>query len=61
MYIKMTYQIRILTTAFFAKLLLNKRLTVEHWIALVLLTVGVTLSQVLLTAMRHLNDLLTTV
>ena len=44
--IQVTYQARILTTAFFAKLMLKKQLTAGQWSALVILTAGVCLAQV---------------
>ena len=43
---QVTYQLRILTTAMFAKMLLNKQLTKHQWLALVLLMAGVVLAQV---------------
>lgn len=43
---QVTYQSRILMTAFFAKILLRKHLNYLHWIALTLLTIGVVLAQV---------------
>ena len=43
---QVTYQLKILTTAAFSVLLLRKRLVVQQWVALFILTVGVSLVQV---------------
>lgn len=45
-HIQVTYQTRIITTALFAKFLLKKALNTKHWTALILLTCGVILAQV---------------
>ena len=42
---QVSYQLKILTTALFAKALLQKTLTRQHWMALFLLTLGVALVQ----------------
>eukprot|EP00043_Microstomoeca_roanoka_P014847 m.147974 g.147974 ORF g.147974 m.147974 type:complete len:358 (-) comp16124_c3_seq1:1086-2159(-) len=42
---QVTYQLKVLTTALFAVVLLGKRLSVAQWISLVMLTVGVALIQ----------------
>ncbi len=42
----MTYELKILMTAFFSVLMLQKRLSVKQWVALVLLFVGVSMVQV---------------
>lgn len=42
---QVTYQIKILTTAFFSVVLLGKKLNVYKWMALLLLTTGVALVQ----------------
>lgn len=47
---QVTYQMKILTTAFFSVLLLRKRLTQTKWLALVLLAVGVGIVQLQSTA-----------
>lgn len=39
------YQVKILTTAVFSVLMLNKRLTATQWISLVILTIGVSMAQ----------------
>lgn len=44
---QVTYQLKILTTAFFAVTMLKKKLIMFKWISLVLLTGGVALVQVL--------------
>jgi UDP-sugar transporter A1/2/3 len=43
---QVTYQLKILTTALFAVAILGKRLHAKQWVALVLLTIGVTIVQV---------------
>lgn len=43
---QVTYQLRILTTAIFARMLLNKIIPVKRWLSLVLLMLGVILTQV---------------
>ncbi|CAG2178955.1 unnamed protein product, partial [Oppiella nova] len=42
---QVTYQLKILTTALFSVFMLHKRLAVNQWLSLVLLTIGVTLVQ----------------
>ena len=44
-FLKVTYQTRILTTALFARILLNKVLPLKRWLSLVLLMIGVILTQ----------------
>lgn len=43
---QVTYQLKILTTAIFSILFLRRLLDATHWLALLLLTVGVILVQV---------------
>lgn len=43
---QVTYQLKILTTAFFAVVMLHKKLTLLKWFALILLTCGVAIVQV---------------
>ncbi len=43
---QVTYQGRILTTALFARILLNKVLPIKRWLSLLLLMSGVVLTQV---------------
>ncbi len=43
---QVTYQARILTTALFAKILLNQVLPIQKWLSLLLLMSGVILTQV---------------
>lgn len=43
---KVTYQLKILTTAFFTVVMLKRELNVYKWVALVMLTLGVVLVQV---------------
>ncbi|VEL23422.1 unnamed protein product [Protopolystoma xenopodis] len=38
---QITYQLKILTTAFFMKLIMKKKISLAQWIALVMLTLGV--------------------
>ena len=45
--IKVTYQLKILTTAFFSVSMLSKKLNLIKWVSLLLLTAGVALVQVL--------------
>ncbi|CAG2101049.1 unnamed protein product [Medioppia subpectinata] len=42
---QVTYQLKILTTALFSVLMLHKRLALNQWFSLMLLTIGVTLVQ----------------
>lgn len=42
---QVTYQLKILTTAFFAVTILHKRLQLQQWLALLLLTLGVAVVQ----------------
>ncbi|KAJ3218306.1 hypothetical protein HK099_005109 [Clydaea vesicula] len=42
---QVTYQLKILTTAIFSVLMLNKRLTASKWISLLILTIGIALVQ----------------
>lgn len=44
--IQVTYQLKILTTALFSVLMLNRKLDVMKWVSLVLLMAGVALVQV---------------
>lgn len=39
------YQVKILTTAIFSVLMLNKRLSTTQWISLIILTIGVSMAQ----------------
>ena len=43
---QVTYELKIMTTAFFSVLMLQKRLDLRQWVALALLTAGVSLVQV---------------
>jgi UDP-sugar transporter A1/2/3 len=43
---QVTYQARILTTALFARILLNQVIPVQRWLSLLLLMSGVILTQV---------------
>ena len=45
-FLQVTYQLRILCTAFFSWLMLDRRLTPRHWLSLVCLMVGVWVVQV---------------
>ena len=42
----MVYQLKILTTAVFSKLLLNKQLNNVQWLSLILLAIGAAMVQV---------------
>ena len=44
-FLKVTYQARVLTTALFARILLNQVLPMKSWLSLVLLMLGVILTQ----------------
>lgn len=44
--LKVTYQLKILTTALFSVTMLSKRIQLHQWAALILLTGGVALVQV---------------
>jgi len=44
---QVTYELKIMTTAFFSVLMLQRRLTCNQWISLLLLTFGVSLVQVM--------------
>lgn len=43
---QVTYQLKILTTAFFAVIILHRKLALLKWVSLILLTCGVALVQV---------------
>ena len=45
-FMQVTYQLKILTTAFFSVSMLGKRLGLYQWLSLVFLMTGVTLVQV---------------
>ena len=42
---QVSYQTKILTTAFFSWCMMNKKLTVQKWVALIMLSIGVTCVQ----------------
>lgn len=53
---QVTYQLKILTTALFAVIILRRKLLSTQWIALVLLVFGVILVQLAQTENKNLND-----